>query len=88
MFTQKELHLRQKRWLELLKDYDMSVLYNPRKDNVVEYDLSRMSIPSVAHVSDGKKELLKELHKFSWLVIRLEDSPNRGSMDIVIPNHL
>ena len=26
VFTQKELNLRQKRWLELLKDYDMSIL--------------------------------------------------------------
>ncbi|WMV59197.1 hypothetical protein MTR67_052582 [Solanum verrucosum] len=29
VFTQKELNLRQRRWLELLKDYDMSILYNP-----------------------------------------------------------
>ena len=35
MFTQKELNLRQTRWLELLKYYDMSVLYNPGKANVV-----------------------------------------------------
>ena len=27
-FTKKELYLRQRRWLELLKDYDMSVLYD------------------------------------------------------------
>ena len=31
VFTQKELNLRQRRWLELLKDYDMSVLYHPSK---------------------------------------------------------
>ncbi|WMV37439.1 hypothetical protein MTR67_030824, partial [Solanum verrucosum] len=29
------LNLRQRRWLELLKDYDMSVLYHPGKANVV-----------------------------------------------------
>ncbi|WMV25292.1 hypothetical protein MTR67_018677 [Solanum verrucosum] len=29
VFTQKELNLRQKRWLEFLKDYDMSVHYHP-----------------------------------------------------------
>ncbi|WMV45946.1 hypothetical protein MTR67_039331 [Solanum verrucosum] len=29
MFTQKELNLRQRRWLEFLKDYDMSVHYHP-----------------------------------------------------------
>ena len=49
MFTQKELNI-QKRWLELLKDYDMSVLYHPDKDNVVVDTLSRMTMGSVSHV--------------------------------------
>ncbi|WMV50724.1 hypothetical protein MTR67_044109, partial [Solanum verrucosum] len=29
VFTQKDLNLRKRRWLELLKDYDMTVLYPP-----------------------------------------------------------
>ena len=29
VFTQKELNLRQRRWLKFLKDYDMSVHYHP-----------------------------------------------------------
>ncbi|WMV38677.1 hypothetical protein MTR67_032062, partial [Solanum verrucosum] len=37
----KELNLRQRRWLELLKDYDMSILYHPGKANVVADALSR-----------------------------------------------
>ena len=57
VFTQRELNLRQRRWLELLKDYDMSVLYHPGKDNVVAYALSRVSMGSVSHVVEGKKEL-------------------------------
>ena len=36
MFTQKELNLRKRRWLEFLKDYDMSVHYHLGKANVVE----------------------------------------------------
>ena len=36
LFTKKDSNLRQTRWLELLKDYNMSVLYNPGKANVVE----------------------------------------------------
>ncbi|WMV30058.1 hypothetical protein MTR67_023443 [Solanum verrucosum] len=35
VFTQKELNLRQRRWLELLKDNDMSILYHQGKANVV-----------------------------------------------------
>ena len=55
VFTQKELNLRQRRWLELVKDCNVSVLYHPGKENVVSYALSRMSMGSVAHVPDDKK---------------------------------
>ena len=30
-FTQKELKMRQRRWLELLKDYDLEIHYHPGK---------------------------------------------------------
>ena len=39
VFSKKDLNPHQRRWLELLKDYDMSVLYHPGKVNVVA-DLS------------------------------------------------
>jgi hypothetical protein len=35
IFTQKELNLRQRRWLELIKDYDLEIQYHPGKANVV-----------------------------------------------------
>ncbi|KAL4387524.1 hypothetical protein GQ457_09G015940 [Hibiscus cannabinus] len=41
LMTQKELNLRQRRWLELLKDYDLSIEYHPGKANVVANALSR-----------------------------------------------
>ena len=59
VFTQRELNLRQRRWLELLKDYDMKVHDHPGKANVVADALSRMSMGSTAHVEDEKKELRK-----------------------------
>ncbi|KAA0047082.1 pol protein [Cucumis melo var. makuwa] len=34
-FIQKELNMRQRRWLELVKDYDCEILYHPGKANVV-----------------------------------------------------
>ena len=52
VFTQRELNLRQCRWLELLKDYDMNVHYHPGKANVVADALSRMSMGSTTHVED------------------------------------
>ena len=39
--TQKELNLRQRRWLELIKDYNLNLQYHPGKANVVADALSR-----------------------------------------------
>ncbi|KAH0679272.1 hypothetical protein KY284_020357 [Solanum tuberosum] len=41
VFTQKDLNLIQRRWMELLKDYDVTIQYHPSKANVVAYSLSR-----------------------------------------------
>nr|GFD28940.1 CCHC-type integrase [Tanacetum cinerariifolium] len=43
IFTQRELNMRQRRWLELLKDYDTNIQYHPSKANVVADALSRKS---------------------------------------------
>ena len=40
-FTQKELNMRQRRWLEMVKDYDCDIVYHPGKANVVADALSR-----------------------------------------------
>ncbi|GJU15043.1 putative reverse transcriptase domain-containing protein [Tanacetum coccineum] len=40
IFTQRELNMRQRRWLELLKDYDTNIQYHPGKANVVADALS------------------------------------------------
>ena len=52
VFTQKDLNLRQRRWMELLKDYDITILYHPGKTNVVADALSRKagSMGSLAHL--------------------------------------
>ena len=44
LMTQKELNLRQRRWLELIKDYDLIIDYHPGKANVVADTLSRKSL--------------------------------------------
>ena len=41
ILSQKELNLRQRRWIELLKDYDFTIEYHPGKANVVEMHLAR-----------------------------------------------
>jgi hypothetical protein len=40
VFTQMDLNLRQRRWLELIKDYDLGINYYPGKANVVTDALS------------------------------------------------
>jgi hypothetical protein len=51
IFTQPDLNMRQRRWLELIKDYELEVHYHPRKVNVVADVLSRKahcnSLPAI-----------------------------------------
>ncbi|KAA3478075.1 DNA/RNA polymerases superfamily protein [Gossypium australe] len=73
LLTQNNLNLRQRRWIELLKDYDCSIEYHPGKANVVANALSRKEISDLralfAHLSlyeDGS--LLAELQtKPTWV---------------------
>ncbi|GKB42499.1 putative reverse transcriptase domain-containing protein, partial [Tanacetum coccineum] len=41
ILDQKELNMRQRRWLELLSDYDCEICYHPGKANVVADALSK-----------------------------------------------
>ena len=43
LFTQRDLNLRQRRWVEYMKDYDFSLHYHSGKANVVADALSRKS---------------------------------------------
>ena len=44
LFTQKDLNMRQQRWLEFLAAYDLDILYTPGKANVVADALSRKNV--------------------------------------------
>ena len=56
----------------------MSVLYHSDKDNMVTDAPSRMTMGSVAHVEEGKKYIVNDVHRLAWLSVRLEDSPKGG----------
>ena len=64
--------------MELIKDYDTSVLYHPGKANLVADALSHMTMGSVSMFNKGKKYLVKDVHRLTRLGIWLEDSPNSG----------
>nr|XP_009770969.1 PREDICTED: uncharacterized protein LOC104221594 [Nicotiana sylvestris] len=55
IFKHRELNLRQRRWLELLKDYDLSICYHPGKANVVADALSQKSGGTLAHLPISKE---------------------------------
>jgi hypothetical protein len=57
IFTQKELNMRQRRWLELIKDYDMSLQYHLGKANVVADALSRKSYVNGLTVGELPEDL-------------------------------
>ena len=62
---QRELNLCKRRWLDLLNDYDMSVFYNSGKANVVADALSQLSMRSMSHIDDEKKDLVKEVQQLA-----------------------
>ena len=65
-FTQKELNMRQRRWLELVKDYDCVINYHPGKANVVSDALSRKSMSSLLIT---QKPLLLDLQKLELEIV-------------------
>jgi len=54
LFDQKELNMRQRRWMEFLKDYDFELLYHPGKANVVADALSRKTVHATHLMSMAK----------------------------------
>ena len=63
-----------------MNNYEMSLLHHPDKDNVVVNTLCRMPMDSVAHVEEGEKDIVKYVHRFTSLGVRLEDSPKGDVM--------
>ncbi|RVX00153.1 Retrovirus-related Pol polyprotein from transposon 17.6 [Vitis vinifera] len=61
LFSQKELNMRQRRWIELLKDYDCIIQYHPGKANVVADALNRKLVGSLAAIRGYQRQLLEEL---------------------------
>ena len=50
IFGERDLNLWQRRWLDLLKDYNCTISYHPSKANVVANALSTKSMESLDHI--------------------------------------
>jgi hypothetical protein len=57
--------MRQRRWLELIKDYELKIHYHPGKANVVADPLSRKSQVNMLATHPMPFELAKEFDRLS-----------------------
>jgi hypothetical protein len=69
IFTLSNLNLRQRRWLELIKNYDLGINYHPGRDNMVVDALSRRSHVSQLVVEGMPFELCEEFDKLSPRIV-------------------
>jgi hypothetical protein len=83
IFTQLNLNLRQRRWLELIKDYDLGINYHPGKANVVADALSHRSHVSQLVVDHMPFELCEEFDKLHLRIIA-----NTGATEMEVGSNL
>ena len=64
--------MRQRRWLELIKDYDLTINYTPGKANVVADALSRKNTDSAITEQELPEGLLKDLERLSIQLLEVD----------------
>ena len=64
IFTQRDLNMRQRRWMEFLEDYDYTFHYCPGKANVVADAVSRKSRGVLAGIASREWRMLETVGQF------------------------
>jgi hypothetical protein len=70
IFTQSELNMRQRRWLELIKDYDLEIHYHPVKANVVADASSSKASCHCLTVRTPDTTLCQEMKKLNLGIVQ------------------
>jgi hypothetical protein len=70
IFTQSELNMRQRRWLELIKDYDLEIHYHPGKANVVAHALSRKASCHCLTIRTPDTTLCQKMEKLNLGIVQ------------------
>jgi hypothetical protein len=98
-FTQTDLNLRQHRWLELIKDYDVGINYHPGKANVVANALSSKKYYSATFTRRMQLELCREIRYLNLPIVNdttvaveiepmLESEIRKGQLEDVMLNEI
>jgi hypothetical protein len=87
IFTQADLNMRQRRWLELIKDYDIEVHYHPGKANVVADALSRKAHCSCLSVEAFSETLCWEMSKLNLEIVS-QGSLNHLSIEATLRDNI
>jgi hypothetical protein len=75
--------MRQRRWLELIKDYDLTINYTPGKANVVADALSRKSTDTQPMNRELPKELLMDLERLEIQCLEVKSLGNLSTMRVM-----
>ncbi|CAA0813633.1 Uncharacterized mitochondrial protein AtMg00860, partial [Striga hermonthica] len=84
IFTQKELNMRQRRWLELIKDYDCSIQYHPGKANVIADALSRKVRGDLTYVVTQQSPLIQEFARTQIQAVDALPTAISGSVSAIV----
>ncbi|GKC76711.1 putative reverse transcriptase domain-containing protein [Tanacetum coccineum] len=82
IFDQKELNMRQRRWIELFSDYDCEIRYHPGKANVVADALSRKERLKPRRVRAMSMTI------YSGLKTKILEAQGEASKDLKAPSEL
>jgi hypothetical protein len=87
IFTKANLNMRQRCWLELIKNYDLEVHYHPGKANVVADALSRKAHCSCYSVEAFHETLCWEMRKLNLEIIP-QGSLNHLSVETMLRDNI